>query len=112
MKLPALAWIIAGFVIWSAAFVTLYGLHGIGCAYAWHEIPVGPTNLQRAVQVTAWLAFLAPLLILALRLRGRRRRATKGSSEQWLALVGEASAWAALAATLVTFAPTATTSVC
>lgn len=112
MKLPDMAWAIAGFVIWSAAFVIIYGLHGIGCAYGWDAIPIGPTNLQRFVQVAVWLAFLPPLVMLALRLRRRRLQSEPGEPKRWMALVGETTAWGALAATIITFAPTATTSVC
>jgi len=112
VKLPDMAWAMAGFVIWSAAFATIYGLHGIGCAYGWDAIPVGPSNLQRAVQVVAWLSFLPPHLMLALWLRRRRLRSEPGKSRRWMALVGETTAWAGLAATIVTFAPAATASVC
>jgi len=112
MKVPALAWTIAGFVIWSVAFVTIYGLHGIGCAYGWDAVTVGPTNLQRLVQVFLWLAFLPPLLALALWLRRLREQFAGDASRRWLTLVGETLAWSGLAATIITFAPTATTSVC
>lgn len=110
--MPALVWTIAGFVIWSVAFVTIYSLHGIGCASGWDAIMVGPTSLQRLVQVLLWLAFLPPLLVLALWLRRFRQKSARDASRRWLALVGEATAWAGLAATLITFAPTITASVC
>jgi len=112
VRLPALAWAIAGFVVWGVAFGVIYGLHGLGCAYGWDEIAAGPTNLQRLVQVVAWIAFLPPLLLLALHLRRKRRRETENGPRRWLALLGETTAWAGLAATIVTFAPTVTTSVC
>lgn len=112
MRLPALAWVSAGFVIWSAAFVIIYGLHGIGCAYGWDAVAVGATSLHRVVQVAVWLLFLPPLLILALRLRRRRLQLESGGSRRWMALLGETTAWAGLAATIITFAPTVTTSVC
>lgn len=112
MKLPAMVWLIAGFVGWALAFIVIYGLHGIGCAYGWDNIPVGPTSLHRLVQVATWLAFLPPLLTLALWLSRQRRHASPGSGRRWLALVGETTAWAGLAATIITFAPTVTTSAC
>ena len=112
MKVHAMFWVVAGFVGWAAAFRAIYGLHGIGCAYGWGAVPIGPTNLHRVVQVGAWLAFLPPLLLLALWLRRRRAQANEGGSTRWLALVGETTAWAGFAATVITFAPTATTSVC
>lgn len=111
MKGPLLLWIIAGFVGWSLAFVAIYGLHGVGCSYGWDAIAVGPTNLQRLVQITAWLAFLPPLVMLALWFR-RRRTASGNSANRWLVQLGETCAWAGLAATIVTFAPTLTSSVC
>lgn len=112
MKAPGLVWAIAGFVIWSVAFVTIYSLHGIGCASGWEAIRVGPTSLQRLVQVLLWVAFLPPLLALALRLRRFRQKFPADTARRWLALVGETIAWAGLAATLITFASTITASVC
>lgn len=112
MKVLALAWAIAGFVIWSVAFVTIYGLHGIGCAYGWDMVTVGPTNLQRLVQVCLWLVFLLPLLALALWFRQRRQRSVGDASRRWMVLLGETIAWAGLAATIITFASTVTASVC
>lgn len=112
MRVPLMLWSIAGLVGWSLAFAAIYGLHGIGCAYGWDAIPVGGTNLQRVVQVGAWLAFLPPLLVLALWLRRRRLGARESTSKRWLLLLGETIAWTGLAATIITFAPAATTSVC
>lgn len=112
MKRPYLAWILGGFAVWSVAFITLYSLHGIGCAHAWDAVRIGPTSLQRLVQVTLWLAFLPPLIALALWQRKRRRQCVSDASRRWVALVGETLAWAGLAATLITFAPTLTASVC
>ena len=48
VKPSALLWSIAGLIGWAAAFVLVYGLHGLGCAGGWDQIPAGPTNLQRA----------------------------------------------------------------
>lgn len=112
MRGPGLAGMIAGFVVWSVAFVILYGVHGVGCAYGWDTVTVGPTNLQRLVQVALWLAFLPPLAGLALWLRQQRRRAAGDAARRWVALVGETTAWAGLAATLITFAPSLGTAVC
>lgn len=112
MKRPGLAWMLGGFANWSVAFVTLYGLHGIGCAHGWDAVSIGPTNLQRLVQVALWLAFLSPIIVLALWQRQRRQHPENDTSRRWVALVGETLAWAGLAATLITFAPTLTASVC
>lgn len=103
---------IAGLIGWSLAFAAIYGLHEVGCANDWDEMSVGDASLQRVVQVGLWLVSIALMLVLALWLRRCRLQAPEGSSERWLGLIGETIGWAGFAATIVTFATTATTSVC
>lgn len=59
---------IAGLLLWSLAFATIYGLQGLGCAYGWAEIPIAGISLMRAMLVGGWLVFLGlhGALILAL----------------------------------------------
>ena len=108
MKALTLLLPVAGLLGWSAAFVLVYGLHGIGCANEWHLIELGPTSVQRAVQVGTWLACLPPLAALAFYLRRQRLAGASGL----LAQLAETSAWVGLAATVLSLFPVAATSVC
>lgn len=56
----ALVLLIAGFTLWSAAFVLLYALQALGCAYDWGAA-------HRPILIGAYLASLLPLAWLALR---------------------------------------------
>ena len=86
--------LVAGFLVWSSAFVVLYGLHALGCAWGWDARTagvgsLGSVTLLRLVLVGAWalhLALAAGLLLAARRLArargdaGRRRLAWSGRS--------------------------------
>jgi hypothetical protein len=58
----ALLLLLAGFTAWSGAFVGLYALQALGCAYGW---PQHRTILIGAYGVSlvplAWLAMVAPI---------------------------------------------------
>lgn len=59
-------WLVAGFVAWSAAFVGLYTLLSIGCAYGLHEAEfVGGLSVLRAVLLAGFLASLLPVAGIA-----------------------------------------------
>lgn len=65
-----LAALLAGFVLWSLAFLVLYFVQATGCSLGWQEMEVaGPLTLQRAVLVALFLAFLAAHLVLYRKLR-------------------------------------------
>jgi hypothetical protein len=103
---------VAGLIGWAGAFSLVYGLHGIGCAGGWPQIDVGPSNLQRVVLVTAFLACVVGVAALAAWLHWRPARAFADSGETVLARLTRASAWAGLAATVFTLFPVLTSSVC
>jgi hypothetical protein len=48
-------WLAAGFTVWCSALVTLYAIHGIGCAFAWSA---GWLRLWLAVALLAHLVVL------------------------------------------------------
>jgi len=54
-----------GWVVWSSAFVLLYGLLSLGCMYGWDGIGVGPTSVLDGVLAVTWLAHLAALAALS-----------------------------------------------
>ncbi|MGY0569972.1 hypothetical protein ACTGJ9_001975 [Bradyrhizobium sp. RDM12] len=92
-------WLAAGFAVWCSALVTLYAIHGIGCAFAWS------TGSLRS-----WLAvaLLAHLFVLGWMWRAIGR----AGSDSDVGPTGAFLHWAVLAtlitslvATVVTFAP-------
>jgi hypothetical protein len=56
----ALTLLIAGFTLWSGAFVLLYALQALGCAYGWGD-------MHRPILIGAYLVSLLPLAWLAWR---------------------------------------------
>jgi hypothetical protein len=89
--------LVAGFVVWSVAFVGLYGLQALGCAFAWGE-------WHRPVLVGTYLLSLLPLGWLAV------QRPSGTHSALWTSAV-----WAnraALAAGVLAFAPVTFASAC
>ncbi|MHA6297173.1 hypothetical protein [Devosia sp. CAU 1758] len=54
--------LIAGFLVWSLAFVVLYALQALGCALGWGM-------WHRPLLIAAYLTFLVPMLWLATRPR-------------------------------------------
>lgn len=70
MKGRGLLMLGAGFALWAAAFVALYGMLSVGCRFGWHEIGLaGGISVQRAQLVGIFLAALAAGAALAMRLR-------------------------------------------
>ncbi|WP_349369139.1 hypothetical protein [Salinarimonas sp.] len=95
-----------GFLVWSAAFLVLYGLHALGCAWGWDARAAGPTSLLRLVLVAAWIGHLALLAGLAIPARRLARAAQAGDAPALLARTTLALTLAALVATLWTGLPT------
>jgi hypothetical protein len=95
----ALILLIAGFTAWSVAFVVLYGLQALGCAYGW--------PYHRAVLIGAYGISLVPLLWLAM------QRVT--AEDEAASALGIAAVWAnraALAASVLVFLPVTFASAC
>lgn len=53
-----IAWLVAGFTVWSSGFVLLYGLHALGCRWGWEETLLGPVTLNRAVLIGIYIAHI------------------------------------------------------
>ena len=62
----------AGFGIWAAGFLAIYGLLSLGCASGWESVRLGPFSLQRLVLAALAIATLAATA-LAIRLLNSRR---------------------------------------
>lgn len=95
----ALVLLLAGFVIWSAAFVGLYALQALGCAYDWPH--------HRLILIVAYVVSLLPMTWLAL-IAPTRDGEPAGS-------LSVAALWAnraALGAGVLVFLPVTFASVC
>ena len=59
------AMLLAGFVLWSLAFVVLYGTQATGCRLGWHTYAIfGGMTLQRLVLILLFLGLLVLHLML------------------------------------------------
>jgi hypothetical protein len=102
-----LLWLAAGFIVWAHAFLALYAVNAIGCAFAW------PAHLQRLV---LWLLLAAHLVVLAwiVARHWRRRHESQGEPRPmpFVDYVGLGVAITGWAATLFTLAPSFFVSLC
>lgn len=102
----ALNGLVAGYVVWSAAFVVLYAVHATGCEWGW------PLPVLRAVLVALWATHLALAAGLTLAAwRWGARRAALGEAR----FLGDATlvlCATALFATLWTLFPVAVLELC
>ncbi len=61
---------ILGFLVWSAAFLLLYGVQATGCHLGWHQAPLwGSVSALRAILAAIVLVALVATLIVAFRVR-------------------------------------------
>jgi hypothetical protein len=93
-----LLWIAAGFTVWSAAFVILYSLQALGCAYAW---PATGLRLGLGAVLAAHLVALGLLM-----------RAAPANGDATVVAVTRWTLAAAILATLFVFAPAIALSPC
>ncbi|WP_416355118.1 hypothetical protein ACLNGM_12175 [Aureimonas phyllosphaerae] len=105
--------LVAGLVVWSSAFVALYALLSIGCAFGWEDRDIGPISLQRAVLIGVWLLHLA---ILAGLVRWTWRRTQRAPADEEMSRFFARTALAAtvvsVAVTIVNYAPILGLSAC
>ncbi len=104
----------AGFVVWSVAFVALYGLLSVGCELGWQGRHIGPLSVLRVLLLALWMVHLAALAWL-IRLCWRRVRghAEVGrSTAGFLDMASLAAMLAAFAATVWTGIPVLGASAC
>lgn len=72
--------LVSGLVLWSSAFVALYGLHALGCAYGWTGA-LGPVSIARGALLIAWAAHLGLTALLVL-WTGRRVAEAYGGGQE------------------------------
>lgn len=63
---PALLWFVAGFIVWSIAFVALYAVQALGCEWGWHLRDVGPVSKQHLVLGAIFAGHVAVIVLLSL----------------------------------------------
>lgn len=97
-----------GFIIWSAAFVVLYAINAVGCAFGWEE------TLQRGILIAITLGFLGLTALagwMAYRyLQGKAQ--IEGEPGPSLGTISTYGCLAAFAATICTFGPVFVVSLC
>lgn len=50
-----------GLIIFSSAFIILYGAIGVGCALGWHAVSFGGTNVLTALLTAVWIVHIVAL---------------------------------------------------
>jgi len=102
----------AGFGIWAACFAVIYAIQGLGCAYNWHMLSIGPLSLLRIVLLVLAAAGTVATWIVARQLsRLRKARQTDGASTLIVA-VACCAAYLAVPAIIVTFSGVLMATVC
>lgn len=96
--------LVIGFIVWSVAFVALYGINAIGCAFGWDPA------LQRLVLVGLLLAHAVAIGWIASGLLRTKRNS--GEAESMLRYAGLGLTLAALASTIAVFAPSLFLTMC
>ncbi len=101
--------LVAGLLVWSSAFIALYGLHAVGCGLGWHQ-PGQFASPLRLVLIAVWASHLGVLVWLVV----SYRRAAPGGDRTvgFLQLAAWTLGLVALVATLWTGAPVALLSLC
>lgn len=67
-----LALLVAGFLVWTSAFIVLYAMLSVGCRFGWDDVELTPgLTLQRVQLVVIFLVHLAGAALLVLAFRQR-----------------------------------------
>lgn len=96
----ALLLLVAGFTVWSVAFVMLYGMQALGCAFGWGD-------WHRPMLIGAYLLSLLPLGWLA-----RQRPYSTGEPATTLSISALWANRAALVAGILVYFPVTFATVC
>jgi uncharacterized membrane protein len=87
MKRPAreirpLVLVISGFLLWSAAFLAIYGAQATGCSFGWDtRMLLGPVSIQRALLLVLFALVLVGHAVLVMRLNGWTRPLDSADAE-------------------------------
>lgn len=114
---PSLLLLVAGFGIWSSAFVSLYAANAIGCSFGWQNMDIGPISQNRLVLIVLWSGHLTASGLLFARclktgLKTRRSHADWGHPSRFLSACALGANGCALFATLWTGLPIVSAAAC
>lgn len=98
--------LVAGFLLWSSAFVALYGVQGLGCRLGWDDMGLGPVSVNRGALLAVWTVHVGLIGAMAAA-QVRRRSAGRGTA--FVDRAGLALTFCALVATIWTGIPILTT---
>ncbi|UEM22884.1 hypothetical protein JL100_009110 [Skermanella mucosa] len=99
--------LVTGFLLWSSAFVVLYGVQGLGCRLGWDDVGLGPVSLNRGALLAVWALHVGLIAAMAA-IQVRRRSADRGAADRGTAFIdraGLALTFCALVATIWTGIP-------
>lgn len=102
MKVSPFVLLLTGFVIWSGAFLLLYGVQATGCHLGWHRLDVGPISALRlllAVMLAATVGLIGGLHWYAT----RELTVPQTDEARLLRTIASMLQVAALVATVITF---------
>lgn len=106
-------YLVLGFTLWGAAFLTLYAVQAVGCAAGWDGVQIAGTSALRLVLIALFLVFSLLAFGLVKWIEARRARTPRGRRVRiFLTRTGYLAAAAALGATLLVFAPVFFASAC
>lgn len=94
----------AGFTLWAVAFVVLYAMLSVGCAFGWDRVGIGFGLTVQRVQLVALFALFAALHVWLMRRLHPRGQGDDTPTPRFIARVAWLCAIAALGASLFTFA--------
>ena len=108
---PALLWFVAGFVVWSIAFVALYAVQALGCEWGWHLRDVGPVSQQHLVLGAIFAGHVAVIALLSL-IAWRWWSGNGNGARGFIRIAAVALSVSALVATIWTGLPAVVLSAC
>jgi hypothetical protein len=92
-------WLVAGFTLWSTAFIALYTIQALGCAFDW------PPVLHRGLLGVVFAGHLVAIALLIV-------KAPRGPEQAFLSTVTLFTLWAALVSTVLTYGPALALTAC
>lgn len=102
----------AGFGLWAVCFVVIYAVQGLGCAYGWHALSIGPISLLRILLLVLAAAGMLAAWIMARQLsRIYKAQQTGGASKFVFRVASHAACWA-VPVTIFTFSGVLMASIC
>ena len=100
MRVSPFIQILAGFIIWAAAFLLLYATQATGCHLGWQALDVGPVSVLRLSLTGIFLLVL--VLLAGLYRYARQASGSSVDKTETLTQIATAVHIAAIVSTLIT----------